>query len=100
MSQILPANSPIYLILPSSDPLLYYRPEITLKELRTVGEKEFLGKDTYVIPYTSPIYGFDYENALRNKGCHFKERYSFREIYFEKWNCGFISSSDTHRQQG
>ena len=100
MSQVLPANSPIYLILPSSDPLLYYRPEITLKELRTIGDTEFLRKDTYVVPYTSPIYGFDYENTLRNKGCRFKERYTFREVYFEKWNCGFISSSDTHRQQG
>ncbi|MBI4973195.1 glycosyltransferase family 39 protein [Candidatus Roizmanbacteria bacterium] len=93
MSQILPANSPVYIILPSSDPLLYYRPDITLKELRTIGDNEFLSKDTYVVPYTSPIYGFDYENALRNKGCHFNKRYTFREIYFEKWNCGFISSS-------
>lgn len=93
MSQALPANAPLYVILPSSDPISYYRPDIDLKELRTIGEKEFLREDTYVVPYTSPIYGFDYENALRNKGCHFKERYSFREIYFEKWNCGFISSS-------
>ncbi len=89
----LPANAPLYVILPSSDPISYYRPDIILKELRTIGENEFLDKDTYVVPYTSPIYGFDYENALRNKGCHFKERYTFREVYFEKWNCGFISSS-------
>lgn len=100
MSQALPSNSPIYMILPSSDPLLYYRPDITLKELRTIGENEFLGNDTYVVPYTSPIYGFDHENALRNKGCHFKERYTFREVYFEKWNCGFISSSYIHTPQG
>lgn len=96
MAQMLPSNSPIYIILPSSDPLLFYRPDITLKELRTIGENEFLGKDTYVVPYTSPIYGFDHENALRNKGCHFKERYTFREVYFEKWSCGLISSSYIH----
>lgn len=96
----LPANAPLYVILPSSDPISYYRPDIILKELRTIGEKEFLREDTYVLPYTSPIYGFDYENALRNKGCHFKERYTFREVYFEKWNCGFISSSYIHTVQG
>ena len=100
MSQMLPVNASTYIILPSSDPLLYYRPDITLKELRTIGENEFLGKDTYVVSYTSPIYGFDYENALRNKGCHFKERYMFREVSFEKWNCGFISSSCIHTPQG
>lgn len=96
MAQMLPSNSPIYIILPSSDPLLYYRPDITFKELRTIGENEYLDKDIYVVPYTSPIYGFDHENALRNKGCHFKERYTFREIYFEKWSCGLISSSYIH----
>jgi len=90
LSASLPTGKSIYMILPSSDPLLYYR-KTPLKELRNIGEEWLFEKDTYIIPYTSSIYGFDYEKALHSKGCYLKEKKVFREVYFEKWSCGYTS---------
>lgn len=94
LSQALPDNGPVYMILPSSDPILYYR-NVPLRELRNIDREVFFEKDTYVLPYTAPIYGFDYETSLHNKGCFRKEKYIFREVYYEKWSCGFISAAYT-----
>ncbi|MFA5136528.1 MAG: glycosyltransferase family 39 protein [Patescibacteria group bacterium] len=90
MSKHLPDNRTIYMILPSSDPLLYYE-ALSLKELRNIEKEQFFEKDTYIVPYTVPIYGFDYEKILHEKGCYVKEKKTYRQIYFERWNCGRIS---------
>lgn len=90
LSKVLPAGKAVYMILPSSDPLLYYRP-IPLRELRSIDKEWLFEKDTYIIPYTSSIYGFDYETVMHSKGCYLKDKKVFREVYFEKWSCGFTS---------
>src|SRR3989339_1776975 len=99
MAQVLPLNKTIYMILPSSDPLLYYR-GLPVKELRNIETEWIFEKEIYIIPYTVPIYGFDYEGKLHNKGCYRKEKRVFHQVFFERWVCGFISSSCTHIQQG
>lgn len=98
LSQALPQGKTVYMILPSADPLLYYR-SVPLKELRNITTNWLFEKNVYVIPYAASIYGYDYEKALHEKGCFLKEKKVFREVYFENWTCGFISSSCIHTPQ-
>ena len=90
LSKALPADQSVYMILPSSDPLKYYAPYASFRELRSIGQEYVYEKSLYIIPYTSEIYGFDYKSTLYKSGCFIKKTYIFREVQMEKWDCGKI----------
>lgn len=83
----------VYMIIPSSDPVRYYSPAISIRELRTLEGIE-LEKEITVIPYTADIYGFDYKKELQKKGFTYKETKSFRGLWYEIWvrNKGYAGS--------
>ncbi len=80
----LPKNKKIYMITTSSDPLKYYNPNLSIKELR-ITDYESKDKEIIVIPYTADIYGFDYKKSLSKSRYQQKEVKNFRELSFEIW---------------
>jgi len=75
------------MILPSSDPLAYYRKDIPLFELRDI-KNSSIPEFITVIPYTSEIYGFNYRQVLQEKGCVKKSQMQFRgDLSVEEWVC-------------
>jgi len=87
MSSKLQTNVPVYMILPSSDPVLYYRNDVSIRELRTI-KKSSIPEIIHVVPYTSEIYGLNYVKSLEDLGCIKESQASFRgDVVLEKWKC-------------
>jgi len=91
LSHSLDLSKPVYMIIPSSDPINYYRKNIVLKEIRLVSQIKQMEKNIYVIPYVVEIYGLDYKKELINKGCILLKQTSFRELLLEEWSCGYVA---------
>jgi len=91
LTVVIPAKAAVYMILPSSDPVLYYDPELRPAELRTVAAVKNIQPEIYVIPYVTEVYGFDYKKALTVKGCVRVSQLSLRELVLERWRCGFLA---------
>jgi len=91
LSRSLDSHIPVYMILPSSDPLIYYRKDVVLKEIRMVSQMKQIEKSIYVIPYVTEIYGYRYKSELEKKGCFEKKTTSFRELFLEEWSCGYVA---------
>lgn len=87
LSKEIPANKTVYMIEPSSDPIRYYKPMLTVREIRNISSQRFIEQEIYVIPYVTQLYGFDYQNALTKRGCNLNEKRTFRELVLEKWRC-------------
>lgn len=78
---------PVYMILPSSDPVSYYRKDLTLFELRDISTIS-LPETVQVIPYVSEIYGFNYVLELEKKGCIKESDSTYRgPVILEVWKC-------------
>lgn len=87
LSGQLEGNVPVYMIIPSSDPLGYYRPDVSVYELRTI-HKNMVPENVYVVPYTAPLYGLDHTALLEKKGCMKVSTTHFRgDLILEKWSC-------------
>lgn len=87
LTHTLQSESRVYMILPSSDPIAYYRDDIPVFELRTI-ETSDLPEYITIIPYTSEIYGFNYQQILKEKGCIKKSQMRFRgDLQLEEWIC-------------
>jgi 4-amino-4-deoxy-L-arabinose transferase-like glycosyltransferase len=83
----LKSSTPLYMIIPSSDPITYYRSDVTIHELRTLN-KNTIPETIQVIPYTSDLYGIDYASLLRKSGCVRETQASFRgDVVVETWKC-------------
>lgn len=78
---------PVYMILPSSDPVSYYRKDLSLFELRDISTIS-LPETVQVIPYVSEIYGFNYVSELEKKGCIKESESTYRgPVILEVWKC-------------
>jgi len=78
---------PLYMILPSSDPISYYRNDISSFELRSIHKLSLL-EEVQIIPYTADLYGVDYAALLQQKGCIKESEQHFRgDLILEKWKC-------------
>lgn len=80
-------NGVVYMIKPSSDPLLYYRPNTTILELRTLTYRKPESNSITIIPYASEIYGINYASYL--KGYIRTSSRSYRGVVVEVWNRAF-----------
>ncbi|MBI2051773.1 glycosyltransferase family 39 protein [Candidatus Roizmanbacteria bacterium] len=81
LSKALPKDTKIYIISSSSDPLKYYRPDVVIADIRSIKN----GKELHVVPYTTDIYGYDYQRVYKSKGYELKEKRNFRGLIYERW---------------
>ena len=88
LSQALSSKTPVFMIIPSSDPISYYRKDVSVFELRNINKTMFLPETIDIIPYTSEIYGLNYARLLQRIGCIKETQSSFRgDLMIEKWKC-------------
>lgn len=87
LGQHLNINTPVYMILPSSDPVLYYRSDVQIFELRDIKKAE-VPETIDVVPYTNEIYGLNHTQLLQEKGCIKESEQHFRgDLILERWKC-------------
>lgn len=87
LTQDINSTQPVYMILPSSDPLFYYQNNLTVYELREIGSMT-LPESIQVIPYVSEIYGYNYSLELTKKGCIKTNESTYRgPVILEIWKC-------------
>lgn len=80
-------KKPLYMILPSSDPVSYYNASIIPYELRDM-QKLFLPEHIQVIPYVEELYGYNHEEVLKKRGCMLETKSTFRgPLILENWHC-------------
>lgn len=83
----LQGSAPVFMIIPSSDPIGYYRPDVPVYELRSIQKTE-IPEYVYVVPYTAALYGIDHYALLEKKGCMKASETHFRgDLILEKWTC-------------
>lgn len=81
------SDTPVYMIVPSSDPIAYYRNDVSVFELRSI-KNSTVPEYLYVVPYTADLYGLDYNVLLEGKGCLKESTTHFRgDLILEKWKC-------------
>lgn len=81
------STQPVYMILPSSDPVVYYRNDLMVYELRDIRSLA-LPETIQVIPYVSEIYGYNYNAELTKKGCIKTNESTYRgPVILEEWKC-------------
>ncbi len=80
-------KEPVFMILPSGDPVTYYNPTVSLFELRKLGVTN-VPEIIQVIPYVEEIYGINHTETLSKMGCLKIESTTFRgPLLLEKWRC-------------
>ncbi len=79
----LPRIGTVYMIPSSADPLLYYNPLLTVADIRTAQPRT---EGIYVVPYTTEIYGFDYETYLTERGYTKIRIVTVRGLTAELWS--------------
>ncbi|MEN9327852.1 MAG: hypothetical protein RI947_660 [Candidatus Parcubacteria bacterium] len=75
----------VYIIESSADPIRYYRPDVTIYDLRGIEKATSGKKQLSVVPYTAEIYGFDYASLLEKKGFSVSDRKDYRSVIYERW---------------
>lgn len=75
-------NSPIYIIESVADPIIYYRSELKINDIKTVNPTEEL---ITVIPYAVEIHGLNYRQKLSALNYYQKDTINFRELNTEIW---------------
>ena len=82
----LSAVKEVYMINSSSDPVKYYNPKIKIKDLRSLSGSSSLARELAIIPYTTEIYGYNYQDILLKKGYRPGKKTAFRNLYLEEWS--------------
>lgn len=82
LSRSLPKQAKVYGILSSLEAISYYRPDVMRVDLRKLNPQD---KQILVIPYTSEIYGFNYQSRLTQAGYQLKEETAFHQLILETW---------------
>jgi len=74
----------VYMIPSSSDPLIYYYPQIKINSLKNCYDRSIFlkTKKIYMITYTAEIYGVNYQSCFDDKKI-FLEKKVFRELILE-----------------
>ncbi len=82
LSRALPSRATVYGIVSSLEGVNYYRPEVNRLDLRS---GEFGAKQLLVVPYTSEVYGLDYQAQLAAQGYRLWSKRSFHQLVLETW---------------
>jgi len=77
----------VYMIPSSSDGLRYYYSQIKIKPLQDLCQHlvipEKPGEKIYLIPYTSSVWGLDYQQCIKNNPLFFEKTIKFRQLLLE-----------------
>ncbi len=84
LSEAIPGDQKVFMILPSSDALTYYRHDLHLEDIRSL-KKAKGQKQIVVLPYVVSLYGRSYEQELQELGFSRVKQKSFRELSMEAW---------------
>ena len=76
----LPQNTTVYMVPSSSDPLSYYRPDITIAPVHTLADAP--DERQIVVPYTFAIHGVDMEMLLQQSGKRISRQVVFRGVEY------------------
>ncbi len=72
----------VYVVESKSDPIIYYRPDVVVKDLKKGKPTE---KVIEVIPYAAEIEGLDYRKRLTDFGYRQVEEKAFGGIVWQRW---------------
>lgn len=84
LAEALPVRSTVFMVASSSDPLNYYRKDLSITDFRKIPDKRKRG-GVFVIPYTADIHGVDYKTILKNKSYKQVKVITYRDVTLEKW---------------
>ena len=84
LAKSLPDNK-VYMFESSSDPILYYRDDIKIIDLRTIADAKPIDSEIIVVPYTADVHGIDYMKILSGKKYKLVKQSVFRGLITEKW---------------
>jgi len=105
LANSLPENTPVYAIVSSMDALKYYNKKLFINELTPLrpAQRDYEGRsgslvnelkntrEIIIIPYTSEIYGLNYQEMLKEKKYTLKETKSFRGLTAEYWQSVLVN---------
>lgn len=83
LSFYISSKTPVYMIISSSDPLSYYRPDLKIKDLSLLKESKSIENKIIIIPYSFDIHGIFYKKEVEKKKMKLVEVKHFRGVYFE-----------------
>lgn len=83
LSAGLSKNAVVYMIPSSSDPVLYYRPDVKIKDIRNITSDS--RSSHIVLPYTAAIFGIQLPEYLEQRGMRRTEVKTYRELTIEEW---------------
>lgn len=81
----LPEDEKIYMILSSSDPVLYYDDRLSLNDLKNTNEITGDIRRIIIIPYTIEIHGIDYRSSMQKQKFHLQNTVIYRGLTVEYW---------------
>jgi len=83
LSASLPPQSTVYMVPSFSDPIIYYRPDIIVKDINKIDNSVL--KNITVIPYGFAIHGIDHKTKLSSLGFSQSSGSNYRELSKEFW---------------
>ena len=84
LSGSLPPRSTVYMVPSFSDPLVYYRSDLTVKDINSINSSDFISSIT-VLPYGFTIHGIDHKTKLSSLGFSQSSESTYRELSKESW---------------
>lgn len=75
-------NNPVYIIESVADPIKYYRSDLKINDLKSIGSTD---PEITVVPYAAEIHGLDYHQKLLSQNYQLIKETSFRELKTETW---------------
>lgn len=76
---------PVYIIHSVSDPLQYYYPTYTRKDLKAIEQNPVTEDAIIVIPYAADIHGFPYVDVLTRQGLRRVDQVAYNGVMVEFW---------------
>jgi len=86
LTKTLRTNRKIYMVYSSSDPILYYRKDLQIIDLKSILDLQCLDSEIIAIPYSSDIHGIDYQKILSERNYKLVKKQSFRGLIVETWS--------------
>lgn len=80
LAKSLPKNATVYLIPSFADPVKYYRPDVVVKDIKSIDSLSPI-----LIPYGVEIFGLDYRLSLQKNNYRLISQNSFRQLTVEHW---------------
>ncbi len=84
LARSLPRLATVYMVPSAADPITYYRPDVTVKDIRTITFSKM--DELIVIPYVADIHGVDLRTLQSRARVKKVDKTSFRNLSIETWH--------------